>query len=506
MEHWLQQIINWLPDGGAYLCLLFLIAFCESLVGGGLVLPGSTLCVLAGFLSLQGKGNILSIMSVTGAGAFLGDFFSYWLGARFGSPLMNTTFFRKHIDLLRKAEIFFSTRGGSAVFIGRFFGPLRGFIPFVAGGARMSPASFASYALVSSMLWGLAYPGLGYLGGASWQRVQQLTGRLSLLILILVALFFLNIIFWNKVVPRLALMGPRIHLGLHRLADQLLDSAPLKALARSFPGTWNFIHMRFSPRSGSGLYLTVGLILSSGFSSLFIWTSRSLRLEQADVLIYQEMAQLRHPWSDAVFLGLTYMASVPVICLIGIVVLLGLILKNRDFSALILLAGTAGGELLMWLLKFFFDRPRPSGFFPSLQVYGPSFPSGHSFVALIFYGLVTYMLLDHVNRWRHRAALVLGTSFFALLIGLSRVYLGVHWFSDVLGGFALAAVWLTFLIIASEVRRRYGGEFPWNPGRRLVHLSEGTRKGIMTFACTTAGLILILFVHSRVTHILGSSF
>ncbi|MBW6511749.1 MAG: DedA family protein [Desulfuromonadaceae bacterium] len=182
MAEWLQQLFSLLPESGLYVLLIGLIAFCESLVGIGLIVPGSTLTVFAGFLALHGKGDIGSIMCVAALGSFCGDVVSYWLGARFGPYLVTSRLLRSRTTLYRKTELFFLEHGGKSIFFGRFIGPIRGFTPFVAGGARMRPGSFLAWTAVSVVLWGLAYPGLGYAAGASWKNVQDWTGRLTIFI------------------------------------------------------------------------------------------------------------------------------------------------------------------------------------------------------------------------------------------------------------------------------------------------------------------------------------
>lgn len=184
MEEWLQQLFNWLPGGVPYLGAIALIAFLESLVAVGVIVPGSTLIVFAGFLALHGKEEIASIIAVSIVGAFWGDFISYWLGARFGPDIINARVMRKQKGVVRNAELFFAEHGGKSVFFGRFIGPIRGFVPFVAGCAQMKPRAFVGYGIVSAILWGFAYPGLGYLAGVSWQNVQRWSGRFALLILV----------------------------------------------------------------------------------------------------------------------------------------------------------------------------------------------------------------------------------------------------------------------------------------------------------------------------------
>jgi membrane protein DedA with SNARE-associated domain len=196
MEQWLQDIFNLLPGGLVFASAVLLIAFLEALVGIGLIMPGSVLTVFSGWLAFQGKAPVVMVMSAAGLGALLGDLFSYWLGARFGSLLWKWKILKKRRDLLHQAELFFFQHGGKGIFFGRFLGPIRGLVPFVAGASRMPPFSFCSYALVSGVLWGISYPGLGYLGGTSWQHAETLFGRLGLLVLL--ALFVTLLVAWLR--------------------------------------------------------------------------------------------------------------------------------------------------------------------------------------------------------------------------------------------------------------------------------------------------------------------
>jgi undecaprenyl-diphosphatase len=186
MEEWLQNLFTLMPQGGIYYTAIAIVAFLESLVAAGVIIPGSSLIVFAGFLALHGRGEIIYIIAVAVLGAFLGDLFSFWIGARFGERLLFTKLFQKRKQLLRQAEKFFIEHGGKSVFLGRFIGPVRGFIPFVAGSARMNPKTFTLYAIVSAILWGLAYPGLGYLAGYSWENVETWSTRITLLIALFV--------------------------------------------------------------------------------------------------------------------------------------------------------------------------------------------------------------------------------------------------------------------------------------------------------------------------------
>jgi len=196
METWLQQIILALPDGTGYYLLLFFIAFSESLPMIGLLMPGSTLIVLAGFLAFSGKGLFVPIMLTTACGALLGDLLSYWLGDHFGSRMLAMRSFRKHHHLVKRSEQFFCAHGGKSLFFARFLGPIRGITPFIAGLSKMPGRALCFYTFVSAILWGLCYPGLGYLGGVSWQKAQSYSTRFGLLIALALAVTILQ--YWLR--------------------------------------------------------------------------------------------------------------------------------------------------------------------------------------------------------------------------------------------------------------------------------------------------------------------
>ncbi|NOY12209.1 MAG: DedA family protein [Deltaproteobacteria bacterium] len=196
METWLQQFVRLLPEGSSYYLILLLIAFGESLPIIGLLLPGSTLIVLAGFLAFHGKGLLLPIFFCAAGGALLGDLLGFWLGRHFGERILALKSFQKRRQLAKQAERFFYMHGGKSIFFARFLGPIRGITPFFAGISRMPGRPFGIYAFISAILWGIVYPGLGFLGGISWQRTQSLTTRAGLLVLLILGLTIIH--YWLR--------------------------------------------------------------------------------------------------------------------------------------------------------------------------------------------------------------------------------------------------------------------------------------------------------------------
>lgn len=481
MDSPFPYIVNNLPNGGLYYILLFLISMAESIAMVGLAVPGSTLIVCAGFLTAHGQGSLPGVMAAAAIGAVAGDTCSYLMGVRLGYRFLRRPFFRKRLTLIRKAEMFFLDHGGKSLFLGRFAGPLRGLTPFMAGTTGLSPMRFFGYTLFSCLLWGLAYPGVGNLGAVSWRQVQLWSGRLSLLVATLVVILFANGLFWSRLAPRLSerlsLWGERVR---NRWQAWMQTRLP-QYLKTRYPRAWRFAVDRFSLQHGSGLYLTLGLFCCALFAGLFFALVANLPIFVGlDHQLLDLVSRYHHPLATRLMRLSSGLADRPVLLLWVLLLFFGLLLKGRTFSAAILLAGIGGGQMLVFMLQRTLARPAPRlPVSPNVSTIA-GFPDQHAFFAMLLGGLAVYLMLDTIRNWQSRISLITSTSFLVLLIGISRVFIGAQWLSDVLAGWLLAALWLSFLITALEVRRRLAGETLWHrqwrpPGfnRRLEKLFWG---------------------------------
>jgi len=152
--------------------------------------------------------------------------------------------------------------------------------------------------------------------------------------------------------------------------------------------------------------------------------------------------------------AITRLGDTRVITALGLAVALGLALRGKR----VLLAGwTAafiGGALLNLALKAVFQRARPEFDAPLATALGWSFPSGHAMGAMVAYGMLAYLLVLRFGR-APAPFIVAGASILVLGVGFSRVYLGVHYFSDVVGGYLSGIAWLAVCASAIEIARRH---------------------------------------------------
>jgi membrane-associated phospholipid phosphatase len=205
-----------------------------------------------------------------------------------------------------------------------------------------------------------------------------------------------------------------------------------------------------------------GLLLTTGCSCLFITLRIGVATGGPLVRFDRSMAEILHTYaSDAP--GLTYffhivsiLGSLEVLALVGVLVALALLVQRSWLTLAVWLVAVLGGEALNLLLKDLFARPRPSFERPMVVETSYSFPSGQAMESLVVYGMLAYFTVLTLRSQRARAVSVGGAALIVVLIGLSRVYLGAHYVSDVVGGFAAGGAWLgaVVTVTAWEAMRR----------------------------------------------------
>ena len=161
-----------------------------------------------------------------------------------------------------------------------------------------------------------------------------------------------------------------------------------------------------------------------------------------DTNIYNTISLFKNDTVTAIFKMITQFGSATI--LICFTILSFVFLKNKKISFSIALNLIIVG-LFNQVLKWMIQRPRPEGF-RLIDESGYSFPSGHSMASMAFYGLIIYFVFKNVKNKTIKAVIGTILSLLILLIGMSRIYLGVHYASDVIAGFALSIAYLIIYI------------------------------------------------------------
>ena len=159
-------------------------------------------------------------------------------------------------------------------------------------------------------------------------------------------------------------------------------------------------------------------------------------------------------WLELTMRDITALGGIPVLGLLSLLALGWLVLRRRWRSVTLLLLALPGGLLVNTLLKRGFDRPRPSLVAHLVEVETSSFPSGHAMLSAIGFLTLGALLAGGAERRRERGYILAAAVVLTLAVGGSRVYLGVHWPSDVLAGWCLGAAWATGCWLLLDLARR----------------------------------------------------
>jgi membrane-associated phospholipid phosphatase len=162
---------------------------------------------------------------------------------------------------------------------------------------------------------------------------------------------------------------------------------------------------------------------------------------------------LRSPVADEVITGFTDIAGTIGMPIIAVLAMVVLAVHRRSWTPVVLIVAAGGGSLLMTIAgKELIQRQRPplSDAVPPFE-FSPSFPSGHTLNAVVVVGIIAYLLILRRHSRRARVAIVVVAVVFAFAVGISRVFLGHHWFTDVLAGWVLGAAWLSLIITAHRL-------------------------------------------------------
>jgi membrane-associated phospholipid phosphatase len=226
-----------------------------------------------------------------------------------------------------------------------------------------------------------------------------------------------------------------------------------------YPRVWTFLTARFARGGYLGLHLTIGFLISALGLWIFLGVTEDVihhdPITQFDLTLLNWLQAHRGTTGDHVFRAISALGSplVMVILALGVAVILGIRKQGLLLQAWV--TAFLGGSLLNTVLKHAIHRPRPHTV-PMPVYHSWSFPSGHAMGSLIGYGMLTYVLIILGPRSRRVQLAIAGcATLLVLAIGLSRLYLGAHYFSDVVGGYAAGMLWLSACISGLEVTRRW---------------------------------------------------
>jgi membrane protein DedA with SNARE-associated domain len=386
MMQWFDSMTTWLQGSPHWLALaIFLVACLECLAVAGIIIPGTVLLFSLAVLAGSGALELWQTLLLAYTGGLLGDAISYCIGRRFHQGIRGLPVLRDHPEWLTGAENYFQRYGVISLLVGRYIGPLRPMLPLVAGMLDMPAVRFALVSILAAAGWAVAYMLPGWATGAAlclplpegfWSAAGIVCATLAVMLLLII---------------QASLRERRWSASL----AALLGAIALTAMLIGFP------HL---DSLDQGLMKLVQDERSAAFDPIVVFITRfgDFHIQFAvGVLLVLLLLAVRR-WQAGLFVG-----------------------------GCLLLASTT-----TTVLKNLLARSRPDVLLQPLESY--SLPSGHSSAAFAFF-LALGILAGRGSAARTRLTWLLVACLPALAIALSRVYLGVHWPSDIIAGALVAA-------------------------------------------------------------------
>jgi membrane protein DedA with SNARE-associated domain/membrane-associated phospholipid phosphatase len=416
---------------GTY-ALVGALAFLETGAFVGLIAPGEFAVIVGGVVAGQGTIELIPLLALVWACCIAGDTTSFFVGRRLGRSFIERHGPRFKItpERLEMVEGYFHRHGGKTILIGRFIGLVRAVAPFIAGSSGIPYRRFIPYSVLGTGLWAATYTLLGYFFYRSFEKVASIAGRATLVFATLVALIYGVVTAYRRRGEiREWMEGNRV---LAPVLAKVIDPA-----WRRLRPSLVFVRDRLTPGM-LGLELTTALAVAA--SGLFVFVgyamvvSQDHRLTPGDERLHTLARDTYSHALERVAEAITVLGSLPVTATLTALACAVLAWRRRGLELVVLLGGFALVYAVVHITKGAIDRPRPPD--PLTGASGSAYPSGHAAYSSVYVVLAT-IAWRMLGTRAGRAGIVMAAILVGAAVGGTRIYLRVHWWSDVAGGWGL---------------------------------------------------------------------
>jgi len=393
-------------DHWGYL-ILFLSAMIEALPVFGSFFPGHTVVLLSGLLAQMGILRLDAAIFTASVGAMIGDFLAYVIGWKYGHDFIVRygKYFYFNQEKYNKTRQLVDEHAGKTLIIGRFNTFTRAFAPFIAGISHLKFSKFIIYNIVGGLAWAASSVFIGYIFGQSFATASKYFGRFIIIAAVAVVLMILGYRFLDK----------RRHIFVK-------------------------YHVYYLVLNALSIYI---------FSKMVEDYFDKESTYRFDLWLAQNIVSIWQPGINKLMVFITDVFSPESLLIAAVLAAVYYFIKKNYYNSVLIFVGSVGGLVWGEILKQLIGRPRPID--GLVLESGLSFPSQHSVMALTFFSLAMFLFVKKIKNKVLRYLFIFINLFLIMLIGWSRIYLKVHYFSDVIAGFALGLFWLTFLVLIFAV-------------------------------------------------------
>ena len=409
--------------------LVGVLAFLETGAFVGLIFPGETAVILAGAVAGQGETQIVLTIAIVWFCAWAGDTTSFFIGRRLGRGFVMEHGPKVRItpERFEQVERYFQRHGGKTILVGRFIGLVRALAPFIAGSSGMLYRAFVPFSVLGTGLWAAAFSLLGYALANSIGKATEIAGKGALVFAVLV-----GIVVAVVVVSRY-LREPE---NRERVAKRLESMPGIRWLLPELRFLWG----RLTP-GGLGLEFTTLMAVLSVAAFVLVGYAITISGDPGpttgDAQAIDVVNSLRADWLTHLAKVVTAVGSTVVLVPLTAVTCAVLAWRRAWPEMVVLLVAVAIMLVAVPVIKDAIERPRPAGGLVEAPSF--SFPSGHATHSVFYAWLAVTVAFRLRPGWTYGTALIVAGLVLTAAIGLSRVYLGVHYFSDVAAGWGLGA-------------------------------------------------------------------
>jgi membrane protein DedA with SNARE-associated domain/membrane-associated phospholipid phosphatase len=439
-------------------------AYLETGAFVGLVAPGETVVIAGGVIAGQGTIQLLPLIGLVWVCAVLGDTTSFYIGRRLGRGFLERHGPRVKITHERLAQVdgYFDRHGGKTILIGRFIGLVRALAPFIAGSSGLAYRRFIPYSIVGTGLWATIFCVLGYIFWRSFDRVVDIAGQAVFGFGVTVALIVGIVVAYRR---RHEIRDWLVAHRRHPLVRVLFAIGRpvyrvVRPVARAVSPHVRFLWNRVTPGE-LGLELTTAVAVAGVGFFVFVLYLVVLSDSFAPTPLDSEMLDLADRLHMQVGVDVAKVVSalgaLPTVAALAGVTAVLLAVHRRFAQVIALLVGLGLIYAAVHIAKAAVDRPRPAD--PLVDTSLSAYPSAHAAYATVW--IAVAVLLTHRLGLARYATLVTGAIAVAAAIGLSRIYLRVHYWSDVAGGWGIGVGifgLLTAIALIVDYIRHNGGQ------------------------------------------------
>ena len=415
----------------------------------GLLVPGEAALLVGGFLVSQGKASMGVMIAAAAAGAIIGDSVGYEIGRHVGPSLRRSRIGRwVGEERWQRSEAYLQRHGGRAVFFGRFIGVLRAMVPTIAGLSEMPYRTFLPWNAAGGIIWAPGFVLLGYVAGGSYHRVADWAGRASTVLLVLLVLVAGVVMATRAVLRRES--------AVRRWARAQAERPRIAALHARFERQLAYVGRRLQPHAASGLSLTVGLLgvalLGWAFGVVVEDVISRQDLAGVDGTVYRFFLDHRTSTLTSASRAVSHLGGTAVLAVVTLGVAAVVWSKTRRARAILLpLLALVGSPVLVHLVKMVVHRPTPPA--GEMLAGAPrfAFPSTQATVSAACLLTAAFVAWGVLPSWRSKVLAVASALSVSMLVGLVGLALGVHWLTDVLGGWALGLLWFAIVAVVGDV-------------------------------------------------------